>query len=135
MDRVAGAGLQVANTLKAFIETEALPGTGLDAAGFWPAYAGLLAVYAPRNAVLLQLRDALQARIDDWHRAHRGKTHDAAAYTGFLREIGYIQPEPPPFSVGTENVDAEIARIAGPRLVVPVEQCPLCPECRQRALG
>jgi hypothetical protein len=67
--------------------------------------------------------------------AHRGKTHDAAAYTGFLREIGYIQPEPPPFSVGTENVDAEIARIAGPRLVVPVEQCPLCPECRQRALG
>jgi len=60
---MAVAGLQVANTLKAFIEMEALPGTGLDAAGFWPAYAGLLAVYAPRNAVLLQLRDALQARI------------------------------------------------------------------------
>jgi malate synthase len=112
---------QIASVLKTFVETEALPGTGLDAEAFWPAFTGLVATFAPRNQALLDRRDALQAQIDAWHRAHRSQPIDAAAYTAFLQEIGYLLPPPAPFSVATENVDAEIASIAGPQLVVPVD--------------
>jgi malate synthase len=112
---------QIASVLKTFVDNEALPGTGLDAEAFWPAFTSLVAAFAPRNQALLDKRDALQAQIDAWHGAHRGLPIDAAAYTKFLQEIGYLLPPPPPFSVATENVDAEIASIAGPQLVVPVD--------------
>jgi len=113
-------GLEVARELRRFIEGEALPGTGLDPAGFWQAYEGILRDLAPRNAELLAERDALQAKIDAWHRENPAKPVDLARYRAFLEEIGYLLPDPGPVSVTTEKVDDEIARIAGPQLVVPV---------------
>lgn len=112
--------LAVAPELKSFIETEALPGTGIAPEAFWNAYAAILADLAPRNAALLAERDALQGKIDAWHKAHPRKPVDRAAYRAFLEEIGYLLPDPGPVAVTTENVDPEIASIAGPQLVVPV---------------
>ena len=112
-------GLSVDSRLVDFIETKALPGTGLDSAKFWRDFADLLGRFAPENAALLAKREDLQAKIDAWHRAREGQAHDAAAYQAFLREIGYLVPEPAPFKVGTADVDPEIATMAGPQLVVP----------------
>lgn len=114
------AGLQVASALAEFIEAQVLPGTGLDAARFWQGAAALFERFAPRNRALLARRDALQAAIDGWHRARAGQPHDPAAYTAFLREIGYLVAEPAPFQVDPRNVDPELATLAGPQLVVPV---------------
>jgi malate synthase len=116
----ATAGLTIAPELKAFIEDEALPGTGIAPAAFWQGLAGLLEKLTPRNRDLLARRNELQARIDAWHRARRGAPVDRAAYIAFLTEIGYLVPPPAPFSVSTANVDAEIGATAGPQLVVPV---------------
>ena len=112
-------GLSVDSRLARFVEEQALPGTGLETDRFWADFAALLARFAPENAALLAKREALQAKIDAWHEARAGQPHDAAAYEAFLREIGYLVPEPAPFAVGTANVDAEIAMMAGPQLVVP----------------
>jgi malate synthase len=120
ISRHAAPGLHIAPELLAFVNDEAIPGTGITPEAFWSGFAALLRDLAPRNQALLARRDALQAAIDAWHRDHRGQVHDAAAYTAFLREIGYLQPEPAPFAATTENVDPEIASIAGPQLVVPV---------------
>ncbi|MBL9051981.1 MAG: malate synthase G [Tabrizicola sp.] len=118
--RTERAGLQVASELASFLETEALPGSGLSADAFWAGFAGLLRDFAPRNRALLARRDDLQARIDAWHVARKGKAHDHAAYKAFLAEIGYLLPEGPAFTIETTNVDPEVARIPGPQLVVPV---------------
>jgi malate synthase len=120
MDRVEIGGLKVARALAAFVAEEAAPGTGIDSAAFWTGFAAILRDLGPRNAALLAKRDALQAKIDAWHVARRGRPHDPAAYEAFLREIGYLLPAPAPFKVRTARVDDEIARIAGPQLVVPV---------------
>ena len=114
------AGLKVAEALAAFVEEEALPGLGLDADAFWRGTADLFARFAPENRALLDKRDALQVRIDDWHRARKGQPYDVAASEAFLREIGYLVEEPAPFAIGTNGVDEEIARLAGPQLVVPI---------------
>ncbi|MCI0752493.1 malate synthase G [Teichococcus vastitatis] len=114
------AGLQVAPVLRQFIEAEALPGTGIEPAAFWSSMQAILADLGPRNAELLARRDALQAKLDEWHRAHPQKPVDLAAYRGFLEEIGYLLPDPGPVTITTENVDPEIATLAGPQLVVPV---------------
>jgi len=113
------SGLSVDSRLADFIAARALPGTGLDADKFWVDFAALLGKFAPENAALLVKREDLQAQIDRWHEARAGQAHDAAAYQAFLREIGYLVPEPAPFAVGTQNVDPEIATMAGPQLVVP----------------
>ncbi|WP_288991139.1 malate synthase G [uncultured Sphingopyxis sp.] len=113
------SGLSVDSRLVSFLEEKAIPGTGVDTAKFWSDFAALLGTFAPENAALLAKREDLQAQIDAWHRAREGQAHDAAAYQDFLREIGYLVPEPAPFAVGTVNVDAEIATMAGPQLVVP----------------
>ena len=118
--RVDRQGLAVAAELAAFVEAEALPGTGVEPDAFWAGYAAILRDLAPRNAALLARREELQSRIDDWHIARRGQPHDAAAYEAFLREIGYILPEGPDFTIETTGVDPEIALIPGPQLVVPV---------------
>lgn len=118
--RTNEAGLDVATVLRDFVTNEALAGTGLAPGAFWAGLAGLLGEFAPRNAALLAKRDELQAKIDAWHAAHKGKIHDAAAYQAFLTEIGYLVAEPGAFSVETDRVDDEIAVIAGPQLVVPV---------------
>jgi len=119
MNRIDAAGLRVASELHDFI-AEALPGTGVTADAFWSGFAKMVRELAPRNAELLARRDELQRQIDEWHLSQAAKPHDVAAYEDFLRGIGYLLPEPPPFEVGTANVDAEIAGIAGPQLVVPV---------------
>ncbi|WP_333703332.1 malate synthase G [Sphingobium yanoikuyae] len=114
------AGLKVAATLADFIEQRALPGTGIDADAFWAGTADILARFTPDNAALLRTRDDLQTQIDAWHQVRRGQAHNAAAYQAFLREIGYLVEEPAPFAIASENVDTEVARMAGPQLVVPI---------------
>jgi malate synthase len=120
MNRIDTHGLHVAATLHDFVQTEALPGTGLSSDAFWAGFAALVHDLAPRNKALLDRRDALQVQIDAWHREHAAAAPDQAAYEAFLREIGYLLPEPAPFSVETGSVDPEITSIAGPQLVVPV---------------
>ncbi len=119
-DRIEKFGLQVARPLHDMIENEALPGTGVASDQFWKGLSALVHEKGPKNRALLAKRDELQAKIDAWHRERRGKPHDAAAYKAFLVEIGYLVPEGAGFKVDTANVDAEIASIPGPQLVVPV---------------
>ncbi|WP_112662743.1 malate synthase G [Microvirga flavescens] len=119
MERVQVAGLKVAKVLYDFVQQKALTGTGISSETFWNGLAALIKEFAPRDRELLAVRDRLQAQIDDYHRARNAKPIDQADYERFLREIGYILPEPEKFSVLTRNVDDEIARIAGPQLVVP----------------
>ncbi|WP_233281328.1 malate synthase G [Sphingomonas changnyeongensis] len=120
MERIERAGLRVAGEFAAFVEDRVLPGLGLDPAAWWTGFADLLAVLVPENRRLLGVRETLQQQIDDWHRARRGQPVDPAAYQAFLTEIGYLVPEPAAFTIGTTGVDDEIARLAGPQLVVPV---------------
>jgi len=117
--RTQKGGLQVATVLSDLIEQRILPGTGIEPAAFWAGFETITDTFAPRNRELLAKRDAIQARIDGWHRSQAGK-HDAAAYKKFLGEIGYLLPEPADFKVTTANVDPEIAEQCGPQLVVPV---------------
>ncbi|MEG3170384.1 malate synthase G [Sphingomonas sp. LB3N6] len=114
------AGLKIAASLVDFIEAQALPGTGLDAVGFWQGVSDIYATFAPENAALLTVRDDLQAKIDAWHEASAGKPIDQPEYQAFLREIGYLVDEPAPFAVAPTNVDAEVASLAGAQLVVPI---------------
>lgn len=113
-------GLLVASELVDFIEQHALPGTGIDAAAFWTGVADIFARFAPENAELLNKRDLIQAEIDGWLAQRAGLPIDQAEYQAFLKSIGYLVDEPAPFQVTTQNVDDEIARMAGPQLVVPV---------------
>ena len=113
------AGLRVAPQLIEFVETEALPGSGIEAEAFWAGVSELIAEFTPENRALLATRDELQARIDGYHREHPGQP-DPAHYRAFLTEIGYLVPPPGPFRASTANVDTEIAEQAGPQLVVPL---------------
>ena len=119
-DRIEKNGLQVATTLATFIEDKALPGTGISPDAFWKGFADLLAEMTPRNRALLQKRDDLQGKIDEWHLKHRDAPHDRVAYETFLREIGYLVEEGADFEIDTANVDPEIATVPGPQLVVPI---------------
>ena len=114
------SGLEVDRGLRAFIEAEALPGTGIEAAEFWAGFAKLLRELTPENKRLLRKRETLQAAIDARNEEQMGRVPDPADEEAFLREIGYLVDPPAPFTIGTENVDPEIAEIAGPQLVVPV---------------
>ena len=118
--RVDRSGLRVAAELDTLVAERIAPGTGIDPAAFWSGFAAMLADLVPKNRALLERRDALQAAIDNWHRSRRGQALDAQAYKAFLQEIGYLLPEPADFVIETTGVDDEIARIAGPQLVVPV---------------
>jgi malate synthase len=119
-ERVQVGGLQVAKVLYDFVNNEAIPGTGVDAAAFWAGADSVIHDLAPKNRALLAKRDELQAQIDAWHQTRAGQAHDAVAYKSFLQEIGYLLPEAEDFQATTENVDEEIARMAGPQLVVPI---------------
>ncbi len=119
-NKIDRAGLQVDAKLAHFLEAQVLAPLGRDPGKFWSGFAALLADFAPRNAALLAKRDELQGKIDAWHTERRGQPHDAGAYHSFLKEIGYLVPEPGDFTIGTQNVDAEIATMAGPQLVVPI---------------
>jgi len=114
------ANLAVDDQLHAFVEQELLPGLSLGPQAFWNALEAILADFTPRNLELLRRRDELQVLIDGYWRERRGKPVDVAEETAFLREIGYLLPEPEAFRIGTRGVDPEIATTAGPQLVVPV---------------
>ena len=117
---VTRAGIEADPKLADFIETEVLGPLSRDVDGFWQGFAALLEEFAPRNAALLAKREDLQAKIDAWHGEQAGRPHDGGAYRAFLQEIGYLVPEPGDFTIGTQNVDPEIATMAGPQLVVPI---------------
>ena len=117
---VRHGAIEIDEVLHKFVETEALPGTGLSPKAFWDGLEKILVDLAPRNKALLAKRDDLQAKIDAWHLARKGKNFDAAEYKAFLTEIGYLVSAGPDFAIATKNVDDEIARLAGPQLVVPV---------------
>jgi malate synthase len=119
-ERVERNGLQVAAELAAFLEERALPGTGVAPGAFWAGFSDLLHGFAGRNRALLETREELQRRIDQWHIARRGQPHDPDAYQAFLEEIGYLLPEGEDFRIDTTKIDPEIATVAGPQLVVPI---------------
>ena len=119
-DRIDRHGLAVAAPIDALVE-RAAEGTGVPVDAFWAGLAACVDELGPRNAELLAIRDEMQARIDAWHVEHRDEPFEIDRYTAFLREIGYIVEEGPDFRIETANVDPEIASIAGPQLVVPVD--------------
>ncbi|MCF5045305.1 malate synthase G [Pseudomonas simiae] len=119
-EHVQVGGLQVAKVLFDFVNNEAIPGTGITADQFWAGADKVIHDLAPKNKALLAKRDDFQTRIDTWHQTHAGQAHDPVAYKAFLQDIGYLLPEAADFQATTQNVDDEIARMAGPQLVVPV---------------
>ncbi len=119
-DRIQRGGLQIAPVLWELLENEIAPGTGITPEQFWQGLEAIVDDLGPRNRALLATRDDLQAKIDAWHRADPGAGYDRAAYKAFLTEIGYLVPEGDDFTITTENVDPEVAILAGPQLVVPV---------------
>jgi malate synthase len=112
--------LKVDAALEKFVRDEALPGTGIEPAAFWQGMEAILAMFMPRNSALLARRDHLQAHVDAWWKARRDQPFNVDDATAYLREIGYLVPEPGDVHISTSNVDPEIATIAGPQLVVPV---------------
>ena len=112
--------LQVASNLLQFIDTKVLPGTGVTATDFWTGFDAIVCDLAPKNIALLAERDRLQTELDSWHKANPGPISDMKTYRGFLEKIGYLVPSPKHVSITTDNVDAELARQAGPQLVVPI---------------
>ncbi len=119
-ERVDVAGLRVAKELHAFVENEVLPGLAIASGDFWRGLASVLEAFTPRNKTLLAVRDDLQRQIDQWHQVRAGQPIDAEQYEAFLKSIGYLLPEVEDFEITTQNVDPEIATIAGPQLVVPI---------------
>jgi malate synthase len=118
--RTTSHSLQVASDLYQFVNSEVLPGTGVESAKFWAGFDALVKDLAPKNAALLAERDRLQLELDAWHKAHPGPIADMPAYRAFLTKIGYLVAEPADFHATTINVDAELALQAGPQLVVPI---------------
>ncbi len=118
--RIEVHGLQVDQNLLDFVNNSVIPGTGVPVDTFWRSFAAIVDELTPENQALLDRRDDLQRRIDAWHLARRGQEHDSQAYRDFLLGIGYLVPEGDDFSVTTAQVDEEITSIAGPQLVVPV---------------
>jgi malate synthase len=112
--------LRVDKSLYDFVNREAMLDTGIEEGRFWSGFSRLVGAMAPRNAALLERRNELQAKIDDWHRRHPGAAFDRSRYKAHLLDVGYLKPEGAPFAIDTAQVDPEIAHIAGPQLVVPV---------------
>ncbi|AKH19152.1 malate synthase G [Sedimenticola thiotaurini] len=113
-------GLKIANVIKELVESQILPGSGINSTTFWTELEQIVNDLTPKNRALLARRDELQRQIDQWHQKQAGKPLDAAAYKAFLMEIGYLLPEVEDFTIETDNVDPEIAEMAGPQLVVPI---------------
>ena len=120
-DYIQVGELEVARTIHDLITREMIPDSGVDAGNFWSALENIIRDLGPENDKLVSQRDVLQKKIDAWHIEHRSKTHDAAAYKKFLEDIGYLLPEVEDFKIESSNVDDEIARVAGPQLVVPLD--------------
>jgi malate synthase len=119
-DPIAQGSLQIDPLLHQLLENDIAPGTGIEPGQFWQALDAIVTDLGPRNRELLAIREDMQAKIDAWHRDNPGADYDRAAYKAFLQDIGYLLPEGDNFSISTENVDPEVATLAGPQLVVPV---------------
>jgi len=117
--KIEAAGLSIAAVLYKLINEEIIPGTGIDPDNFWRCLADIVTDLGPKNQALLAKRDEIKQQIDAWHHSNPGCL-DLPAYKQFLSEIGYLLPEGEDFEITTANVDPEIARVAGPQLVVPV---------------
>ena len=112
--------LSVSIDLEAFLKSEVLPGLDLSEDHFWNSLENIINEFSPRNKELLDIRESMQGKIDAWHLANPGLEKNFNVYKDFLRDIGYLVPEGEDFKISTDNVDPEIAFIAGPQLVVPV---------------
>ena len=118
--RIDKNGLSIDERLVTFIESEAIPGTGVDTLKFWRGFAEIVEQLGPKNKTLLQKREEIQSKIDEYHITHRGQDIDIEDYKSFLYDIGYLVPEGENFKIDTSNVDEEIADLCGPQLVVPI---------------
>jgi malate synthase len=119
VERIQHSGLQIAKPIFQLVNDQICPGTGIEPDQFWPAFARIINHFAPINRDLLEKRETLQAQIDSWHHQHRDD-FNFADYKAFLQSIDYLVPEGDNFSVTPRNVDPEIAKQAGPQLVVPI---------------
>ena len=120
MDYIKQGNLSVAGPLFRFVNNELLPGTKVDSKTFWAGLDKYAHELAPKNKKLLEFRENLQTKIDNWHRERGGEKFDIKEYSNFLEEIGYLKKEGKKFQIETKNIDNEISKIAGPQLVVPV---------------
>ena len=119
-ERIEKYGLNIDAKLVNFIESEAIPGTGVDVQKFWQGFAEIIEKLGPINKSLLEKREDIQSKIDQWHITHRGQEVDVEKYKSFLLDIDYLVPEGEDFKIDTSNVDLEIAKLCGPQLVVPI---------------
>jgi len=117
---IAKGSLSVSTTLDEFLTSEVLPDLNITSDHFWHSLEAIIQEFGPRNRELLGLRETIQQKIDDWHLSNKGQAHDLESYKSFLKEIGYLTEDKGEFTIETQNVDPEIATIAGPQLVVPV---------------
>ena len=121
MNLVEKNGLKISSALYEFINNEAIPGTKVDSEDFWKNFSNVAHELAPINKSLIEKREVIQKKIDEWHKSNQGKEFDKEKYIKFLKSIGYLVEEKEDFEIETRNVDQEIASIAGPQLVVPVD--------------
>ena len=121
--RIQKGKLAIAKELYDFIENEVLPVTGINSDTYWKNFEEVVSDLSPKNTALLAKREDLQAKINEWH---RNNSFDLEKYKAFIQEIGYLLPEVEDFKITTENVDEEIALLAGPQLVVPVRNARYC---------
>ena len=119
-ERIQVGGLQIAKVLYDLVANDIAPGTGIEPDAFWASFEKVVNEFSPKNKALLDKREVIQKQLDEWYRNNAGQSIDMAEYKAFLKDVGYLVPEGDDFKVSTENVDAEIATIAGPQLVVPV---------------
>ena len=119
-ERIEKYGLNIDAKLVNFIESEAIPGTGVDVQKFWQGFAEIIEKLGPINKSLLEKREDIQSKIDQWHITHREQEVDVEKYKSFLLDIDYLVPEEEDFKIDTSNVDLEIAKLCGPQLVVPI---------------
>ena len=121
MKKITVNALKIDDNLLNFINNEAIPGTGIDKKKFWDGFDKVVHQLAPINKKLLEKRNELQKKINDWHSSKKGTDLDKKEYFTFLRSINYIVQEKEEFKISTSNADSEITSVAGPQLVVPVD--------------
>ena len=121
MSKVSKQNLKVDSKIADFINNEVLPGTGIQQEKFWIGFDKVVHELAPINSQLIKKREKIQKSIDEWHLSKKGTEFNKEEYFNFLKSINYIVEEKEDFKINTTNVDEEIATIAGPQLVVPVD--------------
>ena len=121
MKIVEKSGLKVSSTLLEFINKEVIPSTNIDIDKFWNKFSDIAHELSPINKALIKKRESIQKKIDDWHKSNKGKDFNKNDYVNFLKSIDYLIDEKNDFTIETTDVDEEISSIAGPQLVVPVD--------------